>query len=54
MDEKTVVLLVMGSIVIAFGALASSMHIRQQEQAATRKKSQVRRLAPMRRRMPTR
>lgn len=44
LDEKTVGLLVMGSILVAFGALASFMHIRQQEQDARRAKSQVRRL----------
>lgn len=44
MDEKTLGLMVMGSILIAFGALTSFMHIRQQEQDAKRKVSQVRRL----------
>lgn len=47
-------LMVMGGIVIAFGALASFMHIRQQDQDAKRKMAQVRRLAPLRRRAPTR
>ncbi len=37
MDEKTLGLMVMGSLLIAFGALASFMHIRQQEQDARRK-----------------
>lgn len=53
-DEKTMGLMVMGGIVIAFGALASFMHIRQQDQDAKRKMAQVRRLAPLRRRAPTR
>ncbi len=44
MDEKTVGLMVMGSILVAFGALVSFMHIRQQDQDAKRAQTQARRL----------
>lgn len=49
-DEKTLGILVMGSIVVALGAFGSFMHMRQQDQDEQRRKGQPRRLRPADRR----